>query len=155
MVLVTFTVLCPVHRNRRLEPTEVFMLRAIAGLLLALFITEVRAEATVAQGVFCDKVDQVEMFVRNIVEKSMSLTESIDATNEVAGANACLMSIAVVAEVTPVKELVIEGQHVVILKLMVVGVRTPTGVQPVQPLEQFIATKKNDAVKPSKYGIDA
>ena len=94
------------------------------------------SEAQVGNGLVCDTKEQVAIFASTIEEKGVQ--GAIAAINEDAGSpNACVIAqvlFMIVEKLDPVK---IGGNSFVIAKILIGGVVTPAGLQPVEPKEFY------------------
>lgn len=94
------------------------------------------ADAQVGNGLVCDTKEQVALFVSLAEEKGPQ--GALAAVNEDAGIpNACVIAHVMFVIVEKFESVSIAGRPYMIVKILVGGVVTPAGMQPVEPKEFY------------------
>jgi hypothetical protein len=124
-------------------------LPCILALLASMLpVSFARAQAIVANGVFCDTLAQIEGFAEAHIGAELSVVDALQTINKAAEKqNACMPVIhAIIDNLRDTKELTIAGNTMTVQQVTIVGVMvmTPSGpiARVIPGTEQFILVEK-------------
>lgn len=119
------------------------MCGAIALFGIVLFVMP--AKAQVQHLMLCDTAEQIETMYQ-AYEAGIPLHETQDAINKAAGSNACGMAPVVAQPIETVKNVTLEGNTYIIVKVIIVAVFDGSGLKPVPHMEQYAMMRGKDDV---------
>jgi hypothetical protein len=120
---------------------------AIAMIILA---ASVRADIAPGAGILCNSKEEIESIAAH-AETGFTPVQAIDAVNGSAGTTACGFVQFLSSEIEVVHRMTVQGNDVVILKMMIVAIMSPTGPVPASIVQYTIAAA--EGFVPARLGI--
>lgn len=138
--------------DKRIKITSDWAIIIIMVLIASCFLFAANARADIAPGVgiLCNSQEEIESIAAH-AETGFTPVEAIDAVNGSAGTTACGFVQFISSEIEVVHRITVKGNDVVILKLTIVAVMSPTGPVPASIVQYTIAAA--EGFVPARLGI--
>ena len=126
----------------------IIILMLIASCIL--FAANARADIAPGAGILCNSQEEIESIAAH-AETGFTPVQAIDAVNAAVGAGSCGFVQFLSSEIEVVHRLTVKGNDVVILKMTIVAIMTPSGPVPAGIVQYTIAAA--EGFVPARLGI--